>query len=174
MLPRIEAILAGEDVRDGNVGRTVFHEIRDGKMSAAEKEPMRLTRESNVMLSAGTETTARTLAVTTYYLMKHRDMGDKLRQELTTMQPRPESLVRLAELETLPYLGAVINEGLKLAHGVRHRQPRIATEEDLVYKHGLSRVGRRACSPHTCCKWIQPCIPSRLHSLCNGGWRTPN
>jgi cytochrome P450 len=29
---------------------------------------------------------------------------------------------------------AVINEGLRVAHGVSSRQPRIATHEDLVYK----------------------------------------
>jgi cytochrome P450 len=103
-------------------------------MSAVEKEPIRLMGESNVMLGAGTETTARTLAVTTYYLMKHRHMGDKLRQELRTLLPRPESLVQMAKLETMPFLGAVVNEGLRLAHGVSQRQPRIATEEDLVYK----------------------------------------
>jgi hypothetical protein len=32
MLPKIETILTGKDVRDGNVRRTVFHEIRAGKM----------------------------------------------------------------------------------------------------------------------------------------------
>lgn len=133
MLPKIEAILAGIDVRDGNVERTVFHEIRDGKISAAEREPMRLMVESSGMLGAGTAT-SRTLAVTTYYLTKHRDIGDELRRGLRTVLPKPESLVELAKLKTLPYLGGVVNEGLRLAHGVSQRQPRIATEEDLVYK----------------------------------------
>lgn len=36
--------------------------------------------------------------------------------------------------ERLPYLGAVIKEGLRLSYGVSSRTARIATEEDLVYR----------------------------------------
>ncbi|KAF2024303.1 cytochrome P450 [Setomelanomma holmii] len=134
MLPKIEAILAGEDKGDG-MHRTVFHEIRDdAKLSPEEKEPIRLMGESHVFLGAGMETTARTLATTTYYLMKHRSIGTKLREELKTVLPWPDSTIELAKLEALPYLGAVINEGLRVAHGVSQRLPRMATEEDLVYK----------------------------------------
>ncbi|KAF2832484.1 putative benzoate 4-monooxygenase cytochrome P450 [Ophiobolus disseminans] len=133
MLPKIVRILAGEDEKR-DVQRTVFHEIRDGKMSAEEKLPMRLMGESHVILGAGTETTARTLAVTTYYLMKKHDVGEKLRDELKTVLSQPDSAVSLAQLEALPYLSAVINEGLRVAHGVASRQPRIATHEDLIYK----------------------------------------
>ena len=34
----------------------------------------------------------------------------------------------------MPYLGAVIQEGLRLSYGVAARTARIATEEDLVYR----------------------------------------
>jgi cytochrome P450 len=34
----------------------------------------------------------------------------------------------------LPYLGAVVQEGLRLSHGVSSRTARIATGEDLVYR----------------------------------------
>jgi len=103
MLPKIERILAGEeDKRD--VQRTIFHEMRDGKLSDEEKMPMRLMGESHVFLGAGTETTARTLAVTTYYLMKKSDVDDRLREELKTVLPHPDSEVSLAQLEALPYL----------------------------------------------------------------------
>ena len=58
MWPKIERILAGkEEKRD--VQRTIFHEMRDGKLSDAEKMPMRLMGESHVFLGAGTETAAR-------------------------------------------------------------------------------------------------------------------
>lgn len=36
--------------------------------------------------------------------------------------------------EKLPYLGAVVKEGLRLSYGVSARTARIATEEDLVYR----------------------------------------
>ncbi|OAL02174.1 putative benzoate 4-monooxygenase cytochrome P450 [Phaeosphaeriaceae sp. SRC1lsM3a] len=134
MLPTIKAILAGEE--KGSAQRTVFHEIRDfGGLSKEEMEPMRLMAEGHVLLGAGTETTARTLAVTTFYLMKNHDVGERLRAELKTVMPRRDSMVDLPALEALPYLGAVINEGLRVAHGVSSRQPRVATHEDLVYKN---------------------------------------
>lgn len=101
-LPKIERILAGEDKRD--VGRTIFHEIRDGTLSREEKLPLRLMGEAHVLLGAGTETTARTLAVTTFYLMKDCDIGDRLRKELKTVMPDRNSMVGLPQLEALPYL----------------------------------------------------------------------
>jgi len=39
-------------------------------------------------------------------------------------------------LEKLPYLTAVIHEGLRLGYGIAARTARIATEEDLVYRNG--------------------------------------
>jgi cytochrome P450 len=132
MMPKIEKILAGEDPKEGQ--RTVFHEMRDGKLPVEEKSAERLMGESHVMLGAGLETTSRTMAVTTYYLMKDVDVGERLRDELRTVLKTRDSTASLPQLEALPFLGAVINEGLRVAHGVSSRQPRIATEEDLIYK----------------------------------------
>jgi cytochrome P450 len=150
MLPKIERILAGENEKR-DVQKTIFHHIRDGDLSKEEKEPIRLMGESHILLGAGGETTARTLAVTTYYIMKKQDMRKRLRHELKTVMPQPDSGITLAQLEALPYLvfaspmhnlwrfidelqSAIINEGLRVAHGVSSRQPRIATHEDLIYK----------------------------------------
>lgn len=36
--------------------------------------------------------------------------------------------------EKIPYLGAVVQEGLRLSYGVAARTARIATEEDLIYR----------------------------------------
>ena len=49
--------------------------MRDGKLSDEEKMAMRLMGDRHVFLGAGTETAARTLAVTAYYLMKKSDVG---------------------------------------------------------------------------------------------------
>jgi cytochrome P450 len=100
MVPKIEAILAGEKADQ----KTIFHEIRDGGLSAEEKKPERLMAEAHVILGAGTETTARTLAVTTYYLLKNKDQGEKLRQELKTVLREKDSVVSLPLLEALPFL----------------------------------------------------------------------
>ncbi|KAI4914534.1 hypothetical protein J4E85_010599 [Alternaria conjuncta] len=137
-LGRIERIMNFED-GDGdtkNLRRTIFHDIRDDvgcKLPEKEKHPKRLTADASVILGAGTETTARTLAVTTYYLIKNSKVGEKLRQELKTVMPTVDHEVSLPQLEALPYLTAVINEGLRTAHGVSSRQPRIPTGESLQY-----------------------------------------
>ncbi|CAG5152694.1 uncharacterized protein ALTATR162_LOCUS2873 [Alternaria atra] len=138
MLLKIERILSREDDEDNskNLRRTVFHDIRDdigGKLPESEKHPMRLMMDASVLLGAGTETTARTMAVTTFYLIKNMEAGEKLRQELKKVMPTADHQVSLPQLEALPYLAAVINEGLRCAHGVSSRQPRIATGEDLTY-----------------------------------------
>ncbi|KAG9195020.1 hypothetical protein G6011_00140 [Alternaria panax] len=107
MLGKIEHIMNRKDGDDEakHLQRTIFHDIRDdvgGKLPEKEKHPVRLMADASVILGAGTETTSRTMAVATYYLIKN-----------------PET--------------AVINEGLRCAHGVSSRQPRIATGEDLHY-----------------------------------------
>lgn len=38
-------------------------------------------------------------------------------------------------LEKIPYLYGIVYEGLRLSHGTSARSPRIAREEDLVYKN---------------------------------------
>ncbi|KAJ4290380.1 hypothetical protein N0V90_010596 [Kalmusia sp. IMI 367209] len=137
LLKQIQKIMNYEDEGGEKIGhRTIFHEIRDdtdGKLPPEEKKPFRLMAESSVFLGAGTETTARTMAVITYYLLKEKDIGQKLLEELKTALPTKDVDVSLPRLESLPYLSAVITEGLRVAHGVSSRQPRIPTTEDLTY-----------------------------------------
>jgi cytochrome P450 len=93
---------------DGKGKRTVFHEIRDGSLPEEEKDPFRLMGEASILLGAGTETTARTLSVTAYYILKHDDVRRKLRVELRSVMPTKESSVSLSKLEALPYLVSTI------------------------------------------------------------------
>ncbi|KAF2120024.1 benzoate 4-monooxygenase cytochrome P450 [Lophiotrema nucula] len=131
MKATIEKIMRYED--DGK-RQTVFHEIREAeKLSDKDKEPWRVSSEASVLLGAGTETTSRTLAVTTFYLLQNEQCRMKLIEELRAAMTR-DGGVSLPQLESLPYLSACVNEGLRLAHGISSRQPRIATEADLQYK----------------------------------------
>ena len=114
--------------------RTVFHQIKKSSLPAEEMSVERLKDEANILLAAGTETTSRTIAVTCYYLIENFDVRAKLFEDFKSVMPSVHSDVSLAQLEQLPYLSAVVNEGLRMAHGVSERQPRIATQEDLVYQ----------------------------------------
>ncbi|KAI1171810.1 benzoate 4-monooxygenase cytochrome P450 [Nemania sp. FL0916] len=121
--------------------KTIFQDIFDSNLPDSEKALPRLNAECAVILGAGTETTARTLSVTIFYLLENPSTLTRLREELAVVLPTIESQVSLSELEALPYLSAVVSEGLRLAHGISSRQPRVATEEDLYYREWVIPAG---------------------------------
>lgn len=67
-------------------------------------DPARLTDEALTLLTAGTETTARALTFGIFYLIKNQKIRGKLREELKTVMPTPESLPTWDQLKQLPYL----------------------------------------------------------------------
>lgn len=114
---------------------TIFGELLKSDLGVLEKEPQRLADEAAAVVGAGTETGSWALAVITYHLLTKPNLLEKLRKELATVVEDSTVLPSWSMLETLPYLGAVIQEGLRLSYGVSSRTARIAAEEDLVY-HG--------------------------------------
>ncbi len=110
MQDKVELIMRYDDKssKEGSRRRTVFHDMRDdtsGKLPPAEKDPKQLGKHAMIFIGAGTETTARTLAVTTYYLMKYPDIGDKLKRELINAVPKDAAeKIPSPQLEALPYL----------------------------------------------------------------------
>lgn len=74
----------------------------------------------------------------TYHLLATPSIFDRLSRELAGMDPR---VLNWARLEKLPYLTAVILEGLRLSYGIAARLPRVAPDEDLVY-HARDGSGR--------------------------------
>ncbi|KAK0763227.1 LOW QUALITY PROTEIN: hypothetical protein N5P37_004213, partial [Trichoderma harzianum] len=83
------------------------------------------------LFGAGTETTSWTLAIITYHLLAQPEILKKLTEELRSVVDDPKSFPPWSALEQLPYLNAVMTEGLRLSYGVSARTARIATEEDL-------------------------------------------
>nr|WGZ60588.1 cytochrome P450 [Fusarium tricinctum] len=113
-------------------GGRVFADIMESKtMPESEKSMYRLSGEGFNFLLAGTETTAATLTVITYYLLAQPLTYQRLMADLEGLDP--ENL-KWTDLEQRPYLWAVIHEALRVMPGVSHRSARIAREEDLVYK----------------------------------------
>lgn len=100
-----------------------------------EKDPERwITDEAEAIVGAGTETTSWALGVITYHLLTKPEILAKLTKELETVVKDPTHLPTWPVLETLPYLGAVIQEGLRLSYGVSSRTARVPTEENLLYR----------------------------------------
>ncbi|OCL07147.1 putative P450 monooxygenase [Glonium stellatum] len=102
----------------------------------------RLTDEGLTLIGAGTVTTAWTLSVTVYHLLSNPAKLCRLRCELAalTKSLNPPNVTRTQKatwraLEQLPYLTAVISEGLRLSYGISHRLARISPDTPLYYHH---------------------------------------
>ncbi|KAK3324341.1 cytochrome P450 monooxygenase-like protein [Cercophora scortea] len=110
----------------------VFADLVQSKMLPPEEMTMyRLSGEGFNFLLAGTETTAATLTVVTYWMLARPAIHRRVMEDLQGLTP---STLKWTELEQRPYLWAVIQESLRMMPGVSHRSARIAREEDLVYR----------------------------------------
>ena len=108
--------------------RTVFDDLLDSNLPPSELKTQRLTEEVATIMLAGSETTARSLSVIACHLLlpKNRSTRLKLLQsELELMMPSvADPLPTYAELERLPYLTAIIKEGMRLQNGTTSRLAR--------------------------------------------------
>ena len=94
----------GEKTNADASNTTIFDSILDSDLPESEKETERLWEEAQVACIAGTETTAWTLSVLTFYLLSNNDVMRKLRKELEDADPDISSSVEIKDLEKLPYL----------------------------------------------------------------------
>ncbi|KAL7934771.1 cytochrome P450 [Trichoderma chlorosporum] len=94
----------------------------------------RLLQEAEQFIVAGSETTGHTLSVTTFYILEDAEVQSKLRQELANADITFDDTLEIKKLQTLPYLSAVITEGLRFSHGVGSRLPRINKSSEVQYK----------------------------------------
>lgn len=113
----------------------MFRELLDSKLPPEEKTPGRLAAEAQVLVSAGSETTAKALTVATFKLLTNPDVLEKLKAELETALQVPDhsSAISLEQVQQLPYLTGVIKESLRLAYGVVGRLQRIWPAEDMLF-----------------------------------------
>lgn len=130
----IRPILTREDETDQKQStRTIFHTLRDSDLPPQERTLTRLSQEGEIFTGAGSETTAKTLSTILFYLASHPRCMKKLKDELRTAMPDRDRLASWSQLERLPYLNAVIQEGMRLSGGITSRLPRVPTEA-LQYK----------------------------------------
>ncbi|KAI0385878.1 cytochrome P450 [Hypomontagnella monticulosa] len=120
-----------EALKNPENGRVFADLVESNLLPDEEKNMYRLSGEGFNLLGAGTETTAATLSVITYYLLTQPATYTRLMEELQGVDPFN---LKWVELEQRPYLWAVIHEALRLTPGISHRSARIARTEDLIYK----------------------------------------
>lgn len=113
---------------------TIFYEIIHSDLPPTEKTPKRLEGEAAAVLGAGAVTTAWTLTVALYHLTVQPQKLERLRAEIRSVMPDPHQPAKLQQLEKLPYLTAVIMEGLRLSNGVSTRLARVAPDRSIYFR----------------------------------------
>ena len=79
------------------------------------------------------ENIAYSLTSALYQLLAHPVELQKLKDELVEAVPDLDATLSLSQIESLPYLSAVIQEAVRLHPGVMARQVRISPEVPIVY-----------------------------------------
>ncbi|KAF6758365.1 cytochrome P450 [Ephemerocybe angulata] len=119
-------ILADPSLLNKSEHETIYHYLLNPENG--EEIPQPGLREHAVsMVAAGTETVGNTCTMATFHILNDKRIKDKLTAELEEACPDVESHMPLEKLEKLPYLTAVIQEALRLSHGVVTPLPRIVT-----------------------------------------------
>lgn len=93
---------------------TLFRHIINSDMPESELSNERLGKEAQVLLGAGTASTARTLGHISYFILANSSIRSRLEAELRELMAKyPKVVVTWAELEKLSFLQSLIKEGLR-------------------------------------------------------------
>ncbi|KAK5292441.1 putative P450 monooxygenase [Cryomyces antarcticus] len=114
---------------------TILHDLlQNSKLPSSELTVPRLKEEGFTLLGAGTVTTAWTLTTICYHILATPSILRRLRNELRGLYSSSDpssSALSWQTLEHLPYLSAVVAEGLRLSYGVSHRLQRVSPDTAL-------------------------------------------
>ena len=128
---QIRHIINHPDYKPGQ-HQTIFHEVLHSDLQPEEKQANRLWQEGQSIIGAGTETVSNALNLIMYHVLANPAIHSRLKDELRTIMPNGKAPWQ--QLETLPYLTAVIQEGLRMSYGISTPVSRVAPNEDIVYK----------------------------------------
>ncbi|KAF4631127.1 hypothetical protein G7Y89_g7013 [Cudoniella acicularis] len=132
---REKAALGNKDTSTMGGRITLFRHLVNSDLPPSELSEERLSKEAQVLLGAGTVSTARTLDFICYYIMANPAIRKRLTEELKDiMEGYPEKKPTWAQLEKLVYMQALIKEGLRLSYGVMHRLPRVSPKQPIQFK----------------------------------------
>ena len=94
---------------------------------------MELADDAYSILAAAADTAGNTMTIIAFNVMSNPKIYENLRKELFQTYPDADAKLEFQKLEKLPYLTAVIKEGLRLAFGVAGRLPRLVPEPGATF-----------------------------------------
>lgn len=126
-----------DEGRDKSKHKTIFHQLLDPNATEGHVVPNieDLTDEMFTILTAAAETTGHSMTMITYYVVSNPEIYQKLVSELKAAFPDKKTKLDYLTLEKLPYLTAVIKEGLRLSYGSPGRLPRVTETPDAVFNN---------------------------------------
>ena len=134
---RRQVIEAKETIARGEkpVGQeTIFYDVlTNDQVRPQEKETDHLQDEAQTIIGAGTVTTGHILALTSFYLVDNPPVLERLQNELGNLMSETGPSPKWQQLEQLPYLTAVITEGLRIGYGIAGRTQRLFPDTVLEY-----------------------------------------
>ncbi|KAH8805095.1 cytochrome P450 [Xylogone sp. PMI_703] len=117
---KMDRRIANKDIRDSDFLTKAIDSTGTGEKAMTVEE---LRATANVLVLAGSETTATTLTGICYYLLKNPECLEKLRAEIDEAF-KSEDEMNAVSIGQLKYLAAVINEGLRVYPPVPANLPR--------------------------------------------------
>ena len=132
---QVRSILSHTDDTGTESHPTVFHSLRDDTdLPLSEKSLSRLAFEAQSLVGGGTLTSTHMLCITTYHILTNPPILSKLLEDLEEAIPDIAIPCPLQTLEQLPYLSAVVSEGLRVSYGSVHRLQRVYPENTLIFR----------------------------------------
>lgn len=123
---RLERYVAGEKLDD------FFQALMEDKSGAPNNlEWGEIVAEVNIMMNAGSVTTAIALANVMYQLLKNPKILERLREEIDTVLDQDEVIAPYDKVKHLPYLRACLDESLRLFPPTPQGLPRKTPSEGL-------------------------------------------
>ena len=132
-----------DDWKPNQDSLTVIHELLNSNLPDIEQGVERLSDEGFVLIGAGSDTTARFLTTLLHHVLANPKILKSLKTELDQMMPNPMNLAEWNQLETLPYLKAVIKETFRIAGLFTTRLTQVAPDEALQYRDRVIPPGVR-------------------------------
>jgi cytochrome P450 len=100
----ITRIFQAKDAADPASKSVIIEALGDARIPPRERSMDRLVDEGQVILFAGTENSARALAIGMFHLLDKRPLLARVRDDLAALAGVPDDELTLQSLESLPYL----------------------------------------------------------------------
>jgi cytochrome P450 len=118
----------------------MVHAIVHSDLPPEEKTLEHVSQEVATVTGAGFETTASAMRLILFHVFSNTEILERLRAELGSVSTTTANAVPLKTLEQLPYLTAVLTEGLRLSPAIATRATRVH-DKDLVYENWCIPAG---------------------------------